>query len=310
LTEKDLGDIFEVLSSHFNWENDIEITLEANPDDISSEKIRHLKKFNINRLSIGLQSFSDIDLQYMNRAHSAVEAEHCIKLSQDLGLSNLSIDLIYGSPTTTDDMWQTNLDKSTSLNVPHISAYALTLEPNTPLAKMVALGKTMAPIGDTAAHQFDLLTTHLSSNGFDHYEISNFAIPEHYAIHNTNYWKGVPYLGIGPSAHSYDGQSRSWNISNNSKYINEINLYKLPNSKELLSDNDRYNEYVMTSLRTMWGIDLQNIINISPAYEAHFLKLVEPLINDQKIIYKSEKYVLSPNSLFLADGIASELFIV
>ncbi|MEM1220964.1 MAG: radical SAM family heme chaperone HemW, partial [Bacteroidota bacterium] len=219
LTGSELEQLFERIDQYFTIAPDAEITLEANPDDLSREYLSALAKSPVNRLSIGVQSFFAEDLAFMNRAHTAEEADRCIRLAQDAGFSNMSIDLIYGSPTTPLEHWIQNLEKSIALGVPHLSTYALTVEPKTALEHFVAKGKVPAPKDEHMEEQFMAMLDRLEAAGYEHYEISNWAKPGHYAVHNTSYWQGIPYLGIGPSAHSYDGQSRQWTIANNARYM-------------------------------------------------------------------------------------------
>jgi len=255
LSAKELDQIFEHLDQYHQWDLDTEITLEANPDDLTPSKLSELAASPVNRLSIGIQSFDEADLRYMNRAHNATEAHRCIVDAQDVGLSNISADLIYGSPTTSDQTWRENIGKMLELDIAHISAYALTVEEGTALHHQVANGKSQ-PVDDVkAARQFQILIDQLRDGGYDHYEISNFAKPEHYAVHNSNYWLGKPYLGLGPAAHSFDGhRTRSWNIAHNPKYVTAISDDTLPIQHETLSDIDAYNEFVLIRLRTIWGM--------------------------------------------------------
>lgn len=311
LSEKDLQKIFDVITKNFSVSADAEITLEANPDDLNIEKIKELRQLPVNRFSIGVQSFFNEDLIWMNRAHQANEAESAIKRSQDSGFENLTLDLIYGYPLLTDVKWKHNIAKAIELQAPHISAYALTVEPRTTLAASIKKGKQI-PIQDAqSAAQFIVLMDKLMANGFEHYEISNFAKPNRYAVHNTNYWKSVPYLGIGPSAHGFDGLNRYMNPANNAQYINSLHNNKLPEIVEELSLNDRMNEYVMTSLRTMWGMDMQMIkTNFGLAFfeETQFnLKAFE---DKNWLIIENNIVKLSQEGKLFADHIASELFIV
>lgn len=309
LNREDLSKIFSELSQHYTWSTDTEITLEANPDDISEASCTMWKEFGINRLSIGIQSFHDIDLKYMNRAHDAAEAHKSLVIATHHGFDNLSIDLIYGSPTTTHDMWIDNISKVINLAPHHISAYALTVEDKTALAHQVKKNPMLMPDQGNAAIQFETLVSELTKAGYDHYEISNFAKVDHYAIHNTNYWRGISYLGIGPSAHSYDGQNRFWNIANNARYIDAINKNILPIDQENLTSADRYNELVMTGLRTMWGVNLVSIKGIGEQFLQHFLALAPSLIAQDKLITQDgQVYTLTSSGKHFADRIASDLF--
>jgi len=309
LDKEDLGKIFSVLSEYYDWDESTEITLEANPDDLTSSKLKDLKNIGINRLSIGIQSFDQTDLSFMNRAHNAREAERCIKEAQDLGFENISADLIYGSPTTSNDIWMSNMEKMISFDIPHISAYCLTVEQGTALHHFVNTGKSQPVDEAKATLQFNMLIAHLKQNGYDHYEISNFGKPGRYAVHNTNYWMGVPYLGIGPAAHSFDGQTtRSWNLAHNPKYIATIKEGSLPIEHEVLSEKERYNEFVLIRLRTKWGIDLKTLDDSYSQFKNHFLKNINQFIDDGSVIKKDESYILTNQGKHLADRISMELF--
>jgi oxygen-independent coproporphyrinogen-3 oxidase len=308
LTDDELGQIFNALNEVFTWTAQTEITLEANPDDITLEKLNSFKKWGINRLSIGIQSFFNEDLIWMNRAHNAQEAQTCIKLAQDVGFDNITIDLIYGSPTTSHEMWAENIKTALSLDIPHISSYCLTVEEGTALHHHVKKGKKMSPDSDVASRQFTTLIENLTASGYEHYEISNFAKPEKYAIHNTNYWKGAQYLGIGPSAHSFDGRSRSWNISNNQKYMQSLLENIIPSEREELSPSTRYNEYIMTGLRTMWGVKLDEINGFGSEFVPYFLEGIQDEIKKGFVTQVEHKYTLTQVGKHFADGIASNLF--
>lgn len=308
LTDEELGQIFDTLNEVFTWTAQTEITLEANPDDITIEKLNSFKKWGINRLSIGIQSFFNEDLIWMNRAHNAQEAQTCIKLAQDVGFDNITIDLIYGSPTTSHEMWAENIKTALSLDIPHISSYCLTVEEGTALHHHVKKGKKMSPDSDVASRQFTTLIENLTASGYEHYEISNFAKPEKYAIHNTNYWKGAQYLGIGPSAHSFDGRSRSWNISNNQKYMQSLLENIIPSEREELSPSTRYNEYIMTGLRTMWGVKLNEINGFGSEFVPYFLEGIQDEIKKGFVTQDEHKYTLTQVGKHFADGIASNLF--
>jgi oxygen-independent coproporphyrinogen-3 oxidase len=228
-----------------------EITLEANPDDLSEEYLMELSKIGINRLSIGIQSFFEDDLLLMNRAHNSTEARKCLEIARKY-FDNISIDLIYGIPDMNDEKWKKNIEIALSFGIPHISSYALTVESKTALSKMIQIGKIAKPSDDLAQEHFSILVETLEANGFIHYELSNFGKENYFSKNNSSYWLGKKYIGIGPSAHSYDGVSRSWNISNNTLYLKSLAENKLPNEIEILSQTDRYNEYIMTGLRTIW----------------------------------------------------------
>ena len=288
-----------------------ECTLEANPDDLTTTYLRSLRHTPINRFSIGVQSFKEADLRYMNRAHTAKEADYAIKAAQDAGFPNLSIDLIYGTPNLTDAEWKQHLSVVKELQVPHFSAYALTVEEGTALHHSI-FKKATAPVdAGQAARQFRLLMEEAERHGYEHYEISNLALPGRYAVHNTNYWKGVPYLGIGPAAHSFDGEARRWNIANNALYAKGILLdNKLPYEEEKLTAEQQLNEYTMTSLRTMWGCDLDRVTNRWGAEAtSRILNEAARHIDKGLIIQKDYVLILTTEGNLFADSIAADLFI-
>lgn len=311
LSEIELESIFETIFKNYSTQNLKEVTLEANPDDLNQEKLKFLKSTPINRFSIGVQSFFEEDLQLMNRAHNAQEAERSIKLVQDFGFDNITIDLIYGSSTTTNDMWMKNLQQAINLNVPHISSYALTVEEKTILDHQIKKGITKPVDEDRQNEQFQLLVDTLSSNNFIQYEISNFGKENYFSLHNSNYWKGIHYMGIGPSAHSYNGKSRAWNIANNTKYIQAINQNNLPQEIEVLNEAERFNEMIMIGLRTIYGIDVDRINSeFSQPILDLFYQEINQLIKENLIIQQENKIILKPESKFFADGIASRLFYI
>ncbi|MGL5236086.1 MAG: radical SAM family heme chaperone HemW [Empedobacter falsenii] len=311
LSEIELESIFETIYKNYSTKNLKEITLEANPDDLNKEKLNFLKSTPINRFSIGVQSFFEEDLKLMNRAHNAQEAETSIKLVQDFGFENITIDLIYGSTTTTNEMWKQNLQKAIELNVPHISSYALTVEEKTILDHQIKKGITKPVDEDRQNEQFQLLVNTLTSNDFIQYEISNFGKEEYFSLHNSNYWKGIHYLGIGPSAHSYNGKTRAWNIANNSKYIQAINENNLPQEIEVLNEVEKFNEMIMIGLRTIYGIDLNRINSeFSQPLVNSFHQELNQLINENLVEKKENKIILKPEAKFFADGIASRLFYI
>jgi oxygen-independent coproporphyrinogen-3 oxidase len=302
--------IIEAIQTRFKLSDSPEITLEANPDDLDLQKLRAFKNTLINRFSIGVQSFFDEDLKWMNRAHQANEAESAIKRAQDFGFENITIDLIYGFLLLSDQKWEQNIIKAIDFQIPHISSYGLTVEPKTALAKFIQTEKQIPLDEGQSAHQFQMLMQTLVSAGFDHYEISNFAKPNHYSKHNTNYWKGVHYLGIGPSAHSFNGKSRQWNLPNNAKYLADLALNKIPFEMEILSLNDQFNEYIMTSLRTMWGIDLNKVaIDFDPIMKTKLLASADKYLSKDWLALADHKLILTPKGKLYADLIASELFI-
>ncbi len=315
LSQRDLEKLFEKIYANFSVVEDAEITLEANPDDLEKSKLEILRRLPVNRLSIGVQSFFNEDLEFWNRAHNQTEAEACIKSAQDAGFHNLTVDLIYGSPTTPDSHWKFNIEKLLSFEIPHLSCYALTVEEKTALAHFVNKGKTEAPSDEHAAGQFEMLMQVMEKNGYDHYEISNFAKPGFYAVHNTAYWQGKDYLGIGPAAHSFDGQSRQWNIANNALYIKAVESLSRnevpPNplfEKETLTVAQQYNEYVMTGLRTIWGCSGEKVNKFGETYKTYFLEKTQIYLANGQMNYQSGNFTLTPKGKLLADQIASELF--
>ncbi|WP_118972336.1 radical SAM family heme chaperone HemW [Taibaiella koreensis] len=310
LSAAELMRLWESLEKHFPRQELKEITLEANPDDLSPAFLREMRTTPVNRLSIGIQSFHDKDLRYMNRAHTAAEADYAVKAAQDAGLENISIDLIYGTPTMTDKEWQENIATAVGLQVYHISSYALTVEPRTALAHAIAKGRTKEPDNSQTAAQFEQLMERLGGAGYEHYEISNFALPGKYAMHNTNYWSGRHYLGLGPSAHSFNAESRQWNVANNQAYLKSILTEgKVPFEKETLSPEDRFNEYLMTSLRTMWGADLGHIASVfGDGVRTQLLAESEPFLDKGWMRIEQEKMILTTAGKLFADGIAADLF--
>lgn len=300
--------ILEKLNSHYGLNSLKEFTIEANPDDLNTEKIKELAELRssgFNRFSVGIQSFFDEDLKYMNRAHNAGEASSSIKRVQDAGFDNITLDLIYATPTMSDEHWHKNLETAFALNVPHISSYALTVEPKTSLDKKIKKGESK-PVSETqAANQFSILMEEMKKAGYEQYEISNFAKTGKYAIHNSNYWSGKKYLGLGPSAHSYNGISRRWNVANNINYINSISSGIILFEEEVLTKAQQINERIMTSLRTMWGLNLAN-------FDSQIADLIKCDLNAAD----PSHYILSNNVLILtnqgklfADAIASSLFL-
>ena len=310
LTLEEINFLIEEVYSNFEVAENPEITLEANPDDLSEERIIELSKSKINRLSIGIQSFFENDLNMMNRAHNSAEAKKSLEIATKY-FDNISIDLIYGIPGLTNEMWKENIATALSFCVPHISSYALTVEPKTALKKLIQTGKISEPKDEVAQEHFQILVDTLQENGFVHYELSNFGKENYFSRNNSAYWLGKKYLGIGPSAHSYDGISRSWNIANNSIYSREIAKNKLPNEIEILSKEDRYNEYVMTGLRTIWGISLDRIEEEFGAdFLNYLLKQAEKFLADDLLSIEENILKTTRKGKFLADGIASYLFFI
>lgn len=311
LSKNELLDIFDCLKNNFQINFDAEITLEANPDDLTEDKIKELKDTPINRLSIGIQSFYDEDLKLMNRAHSAEESIKAVKLAQESGFDNITIDLIYGIPGLTDHRWRNNLQIAFALNVNHISAYCLTIEPKTALAYQIKTGLVNNVDEQNGSEQFEIMLEAMHNNDFMQYEISNFCKNGAFSKHNSNYWKKENYLGLGPSAHSYNGTSRQWNVSNNALYIKSIEKGELNFEKELLSIEQRYNEYIMTALRTIWGLDLDYLEhNFGKDYLEYCLKEVEHYIKSENVLAEENKLYLSDKGKLIADKIASDLFFV
>ena len=308
----ELQSIIDEVLKHFSFDPNIEITLEANPDDLDKNFLQNLVKTPINRLSIGTQSFFDEDLKLMNRAHNSGEAESSIKRAQDFGLTNISIDLIYGSPTSNLEIWKKNLDKTIELQVPHISSYALTVEPKTALNTWISQGKIAAPKEAEQHEEFFYMTDFLKDNGFDHYEISNFGKPGFHSQHNSAYWKSQEYLGIGPSAHSYNGRNeRSWNIANNQLYINSLNQSKLAKETEILTEKDQFNEMLMIGLRTIWGVDLTSLKEkFSTELLEKFQSEIKNKLEDGILQIENNHLKIPEKHWFLADGIAADLFLI
>jgi oxygen-independent coproporphyrinogen-3 oxidase len=306
-----LQKIFDAITKNFSVAANAEITLEANPDDLNAKKIAELRKLPINRFSIGTQSFFNEDLLWMNRAHNADEAVSSIKRAQDAGFENLSIDLIYGYPLLNDDKWKANIQKAIELQTPHLSAYSLTVEDKTALANAIIKKKQQPLNEEQSATQFLILNQQLTGSGFEHYEISNYSLPGKYAVHNTNYWKGVPYLGIGPSAHGFDGKNRYINIANNALYLSALSNKELAENIEKLNLEDHFNEYIMTSMRTMWGIDLLKIKNdFGISYVNEIEKQIKPFLLQEQLIISNNKIFLTDKGKLFADGIAAALFVI
>ena len=305
---------------NYNVAQNPEITLEANPDDLSEDYLIQLSKIGINRLSIGIQSFFEDDLLMMNRAHNSAEARKCLEIATKY-FDNISLDLIYGIPDssqngeqakqTSNEKWKENIETALSFGIPHISSYALTVEPKTALSKLIQTGKIAKPKDEVAAEHFQILVETLEKNGFVHYELSNFGKENYFSKNNSAYWLGKQYIGIGPSAHSYNGISRSWNVSNNSMYLKSLAENKLPNEIEILSTNDRYNEYVMTGLRTIWGVSLVRIKDeFGGEYLDYLQKQAQKFINDDLLSIENKILKSTSKGKFLIDGIASDLFMI
>ncbi|WP_243647798.1 radical SAM family heme chaperone HemW [Flaviaesturariibacter flavus] len=309
LSERELDTILESLRRHYPITADAEITLEANPDDIDPARLAAWKRSGVNRLSIGVQSFFEEELRWMNRAHSAAHARSCIEQSLAAGFSNMTIDLIYGSPLLSDEGWKTNVDIATGYGIPHLSCYALTVEERTPLHKQIARSEKTDVDNDKQARQFLLLMQWLKERGYEHYEVSNFAKPGYRSQHNSAYWKGIPYLGLGPSAHSYNGRERSWNIANNNTYIRALSEGSLPAEAETLTRNQRLNEYLMISLRTLEGIDLARVQEQATAGETSGIeKQLNVFLREGLVKKTGSGFALTDEGMLRADGLAAELF--
>lgn len=309
LKEEDIRQIIGQLKMLFEVAADAEITLEANPDDITETSAAAWKAAGVNRLSIGIQSFFEDDLRWMNRAHNAQQALNAVHTAQQLGFRNITIDLIYGTPYLTDGMWLQNIETALALGVPHLSCYALTVEPKTALAKMISTHQAEDVDADKQARHFSLLTERLRSAGFEHYEISNFAKPGMRSRHNSSYWLGRPYMGLGPSAHSFNGKNRQWNIANNSLYLASIEKGIVPFEEEVLTNTQRLNEYIMIGLRTSEGI------SVSALTEKSGSNLVEKVMaaaakhmQRGHLVLTGDRLTLTEEGKFLADGIAADLF--
>ena len=304
---EDLKLQIEKIRSTYRVTENAEITLETNPDDIHSEKLTRWKEIGINRLSIGVQSFFEEDLKWMNRAHTAQQAVENSELARRY-FNNITIDLIYGTPRLTGEKWKYNVDTAIALNIPHLSCYALTVEPKTPLDKMIKQHKAEDINPDLQSEQFLLLMQWLEEAGYEHYEISNFAKPGWRSRHNSSYWQQKKYLGIGPSAHSFNGSSRQWNISNNNSYTKSIQRGSIPFEKEVLTADQQLNEYIMTSLRTMDGISFEVLDSRFGIEKGTFLDKSKKNIQPHLIKEEKESLVLTKEGKLLADGIAAALF--
>lgn len=319
LEVSELKQIIEALQKQYGLSHLQEFTLEANPDDLTPVKVEELKQlipYGLNRFSIGIQSFFEEDLRYMNRVHNAQDALASIKRVQDAGFSNLTIDLIYGTPTMNNERWLQNLQQAFALQVPHISSYALTVEPKTGLENKIRKKMALPVNEEQSAQQFQLLMQQMQQAGYEQYEISNFAKPGHYAIHNTNYWRGKKYLGLGPSAHSFNGPTRRWNVANNILYIERLQKGVLPYEEEVLTPAQQINERLMTGLRTMWGIRIADfgmpILDVETKAMLPAQQLIEKSLQEidpAYYTYQNGLLVLTTAGKLFADGIAAQLFI-
>jgi oxygen-independent coproporphyrinogen III oxidase len=306
----DLKLLIDAVFRNYNVTENPEITVEANPDDLSKERIIELSNNKVNRLSIGIQSFFEDDLIMMNRAHNSEEAKECLEFAT-LYFDNISVDLIYGIPEMSKEKWLQNIEIALSFNIPHISSYALTVEPKTALHSFIQKGIIPQPDDEVAQEHFQILVDKLSENDFIHYELSNFGKENYFSKNNSSYWLGKKYIGIGPSAHSYDGEKRGWNVSNNSLYLKSISENKLPSETEILSKTDRYNEYVMTGLRTIWGISLERIESeFGKTYLDYLNRQAAKYIEDHLLFVDENILRTTKKGKFLSDGIASDLFLL
>ncbi len=306
---QDIQQILQQLQVHYSISPQAEITLETNPDDISPEKLAAWLEAGINRLSIGIQSFEEQDLQWMNRAHTSAQSFRSIQQAKEAGFTNITIDLIYGTPGLTDENWVRNIETALALQIPHLSCYALTVEPKTALAGMIKKQQLPDVDPEQQARQFALLTRKTALAGMEQYEISNFAQPGFRSRHNSSYWQGKDYLGLGPSAHSYNGFSRQWNIANNSLYLAAIEKGEIPFEQEILTETQQLNEYVMTGLRTLEGISLEKVITEWGNDKALAIqKAAEKYITQGKVRFSGDALQLEEAGKFFADGIAADLF--
>ncbi len=309
LSEENLASLMTGIRENFILEPAAEITLEANPDDISPASLAAWRRIGINRLSVGIQAFQASELAWMNRAHSAAQAWQCIPLAQEAGFTNISVDLIYGSPGLSDQDLADNLEKIISLKIPHISCYALTVEPRTALAHRIKKGELPETDPDKQANQFYHLLNRLELAGYEGYEISNFALPGCRSRHNSSYWQGVPYLGLGPSAHSYNGHTRQWNIANNQLYLSAISQGRIPFESEVLTPDQQLNEYIMTGLRTLEGCSLALIEQKwGTAKKEAVLEDASRFLHTGQLTQKNDRLLLTKEGKFMADGIAAALF--
>ncbi len=314
---EEIEDILKTLHDCFEIDPEAEVTFEANPDTLSLEYLSGLRSLGVNRLSIGIQSFFDNDLRYLSRKHDSSHALQCLDWAKEAGFENISIDLIYGLPTSDADQWNRNLDLFFELDIPHLSAYALTLEPNAVLTKQIEMGKAMPISEEDSIRDYEILCRRAAEHGYVHYEISNFSQPGMHSRHNTSYWFGIPYAGFGPSAHSYDGKSRQWNDSSLERYLEASSVIarsvatrqSTVAEKEILSPKQQYDEYVMLRLRTMWGIDLKYMKReMGNRFSSHCEQKAQPLIAQGRLSQNKEILYLNDDQMLFADGIAEELF--
>ena len=306
----ELNTILKTVYKNYKVSETAEITLEANPDDLDLEKIKQLSNTKINRLSIGIQSFHESELSAMNRAHDAEDAKKCLELATAY-FDNITIDLMFGMPTMSIELWRQNLRIAFEFGIKHLSCYSLTVEPKTALEHFIKKGSHPPMDDELAAQHFEVLLEETSAHGLTHYETCSFGHPDYFSKHNTSYWLGKTYMGVGPSAHSFDGSKRSWNVSNNSKYIKALEVDKLPFESEVLSVENRFNEYIMTGLRTIWGISLGKIeADYGVKIKDHLLQNSKKFISSNTLVIEDNHLKITTSGKFLSDGIASDLFLV
>lgn len=306
----ELNTILKTVYKNYKVSETAEITLEANPDDLDLEKIKQLSNTKINRLSIGIQSFHESELSAMNRAHNAEDARKCLELATTY-FDNITIDLMFGMPTMSIQLWRQNLQIAFEFGIKHLSCYSLTVEPKTALEHFIKKGSHPPMDDELAAQHFEVLLEETSAQGLTHYETCSFGHPDYFSKHNTSYWLGKTYMGVGPSAHSFDGSKRSWNVSNNSKYIKALEVDKLPFESEVLSVENRFNEYVMTGLRTIWGISLEKIeADYGVKIKDHLLQNSKKFISSNTLVIEDNHLKITTSGKFLSDGIASDLFLI
>lgn len=312
LEPHELAAILDAVERRFGWKEGAEITLEANPDDITDQRVKDWAALGINRLSIGVQSFFEEDLRWMNRAHNASQAIASLRVAQPV-IPNITLDLIYGSPGLTDEKWRSNIEQALALGITHLSCYALTVEPRTRLDKMIRLQQLADVDDEQQSRQFRFLMQYLRQQGWEHYEISNFALPGHRSRHNSSYWLGQPYLGLGPGAHSFDGQKRWWNVPNNNQYIQALEKGQFAREEEVLTPAQRWNEYLMIRLRTIEGIDLDQLPDWLHTHEMQknwqrFEKAAVGLVSNGRLMQEGRRFWLSDEGRLYADGIAADFF--
>lgn len=311
IESESIASILNQANKYFKIAQDAEITLEANPDDINLLKAKNWKSMGINRFSLGIQSFADENLQWMNRAHNAVQSFAAIEIIRNAGFENFSIDLIYGTPGQSMEGWLKDIETTLKLNIPHLSCYALTVEEKTALQTLIQKGEKQEVNQDEQAERFNILMELTAEAGYHHYEISNLALPGFESKHNSSYWEGLSYIGFGPSAHSYDGEKRKWNIANNIKYVEAIAKHELPLEEETLSQNDKLNEYTMTSIRRSKGIEKNRLIQMGGEKKFFEIKkMIQPYLENNKVVEDEKGWRLTNLGKFFADGIAASLFIL